>query len=131
MITIRKISKFMHIFKWENMFVPCQYVTMHIDQITYSKDLILDAISQNDAIKGGNWKICKKHSWVLEVDFDKQKSFALVAFLHCIGTPLQLAQFEYSKLNLSRHPKKILSYYNTRPLKSKLVLKQTLCLIFH
>jgi hypothetical protein len=42
------------------MLVPCHYVTPNIEEITYSKDLILDAISQNDAIKGGNWKICKK-----------------------------------------------------------------------
>jgi len=62
----------------------------------------------------------------LEAYFDKQKSFALVAFLHCIGTPLQLAQFKYSKLNLSRHPEKILSYYNTRPLKSQISIETNL-----
>jgi hypothetical protein len=50
----------MHTFKWENMLVPCHCVIQDIEETTYSKDLILDTISQNDVIKRGNWKICKK-----------------------------------------------------------------------
>ncbi len=79
--------------------------------------------------KVGIGRFVKKHSWALEAYFDKQKSFALVAFLHCIGTPLQLAQFKYSKLNLSRHPEKILSYYNTRPISIETNLVPNLSLL--
>ncbi len=43
------------------MLVPCHCVILDIEETTYSKDLILDAISQNDVIKGGNWNICKKN----------------------------------------------------------------------
>ncbi len=57
---------------------------------------------------------------MLEVDFQKQDSFALgnTPALHL--RLLQLAQFEHSKLNLPMLKKKISSSYNTKLLKSQI-----------
>ncbi len=78
-----------------------------IEKTMNNKDLILNASSQNDVIKVGI-RIFEKNAlefWMLTFK-NEAKIFPLqhffVAPFAIVVLPLQLAQFEHSKLNLSR-----------------------------
>ncbi len=49
-------------FKNKNMSAPCHCTNTNIEKIVIDKDLISNATSQNDAIKVGRRRFCKKHS---------------------------------------------------------------------
>jgi hypothetical protein len=78
-----------------------------IEKTMNNKDLILNATSQNDVIKVGTrrfeknalefWMLTFKHETrIFPLQHFFVAPFAIVVF------PLQLAQFEHSRLNLSR-----------------------------
>ncbi len=85
-----------------------------IEKAMDSKDLILNATSQNNAIKIG-MRIFLKN--ICEETSSETKEFlpllcSFVAPLTIVAPLLQLAQSKHSKLNLSRHKNKFSSYYN-------------------
>jgi hypothetical protein len=82
-------------------------VILGIEKTMKNKDLILNATSQIDVIKVGTGRFEKNalEFWMLTFK-NESRVFPLqhffVAHFAIVVLPLQLAQFEHSRLNLSR-----------------------------
>ncbi len=107
---------FMCTFKRKNMSISHCCTTPNIEETMNNKDLILNATSQNDAIKVRLKRFTKNIHEFWKLTFINEKVCPCNAPSLCLP-PFQLVQSKHSKRNISRHKNKFSSYYSIKLLK--------------